>query len=144
MLPASVAAKGLGNVLHGGSPTAQVTVQCAIEWDGYDFRCDVTATVDPDVVLQVMTGGYPFALAWQKTSAKASAPSVVLEHLNPDGLEYSNFVYGNDMWGYGPPFGYVQVQVGYWYYDYSLEHEVLVVLASGTAKCQRGSLLFEE
>ena len=145
MLPATVAAKGQGNLFHGGNPTAPVNVTCAIEQVGdSEFYYDVVATIDPDVVLEMFSGDYPFALAWQKTSAKASALSLILGELSTDELSWSNFVWGEGMYGEGPPFGYVQVQVGYAYYDYDLGEYVYVILASGTAKCGRGSLEFFE
>jgi hypothetical protein len=137
MLPASVAAVGQGSILHGGKPAAPVTVQCAIYYDGYDYWYDVFATIDPELVTEAVTNGEAVALAYQKTSAKASALAFFLDELYTGALPYINFVYAEDILGEGWPFVYVQVVFGYVEY---FDGENFVVLASGTAKCQKGSL----
>jgi hypothetical protein len=134
ILPMSVAAAGPGQFLHGGKPTADVTVQCALT--GYDY--DVIATINPDLVVEAVTSGEVFALAWQKTSAKASALSVFLDLLDTSFVGLANVVVGEDLSGIGSPFTYVLVQFGY----IDPITDAFVVLGSGTGKCKPGDLTF--
>jgi hypothetical protein len=130
----SVAAAGPGQFLHGGKPTADVTVQCALT--GYDY--DVIATINPDLVVEALTSGDVFAIAWQKTSAKLSALSVILDFLDTSFVGEANVVVGEDLSGIGSPFTYVLVQFGYM----DLYTNEFVVLGSGTGKCKPGDLTF--
>lgn len=128
----SVAAAGPGQFLHGGKPAADVVVQCALSGEDYD----VIATIDPDLVVEAVTSGEVFALAWQKTSAKLSALSVFLDFLDTSAVGFANVVFGQDMDGIGSPFTYVLVQFGY----IDPITDEFVVLGSGTGKCKPGDL----
>ena len=130
--PATAAAVGPGNVNHGGSPTANVTVMCALT----EFDYDVLATINPDLVTQMVGNGEPVAKAWDKTSNKASALSEFLGDLYTGALPDTNVVSGEDLGGEGSPFVWVQVQVGY--YDFNLNQ--FVILGSGTTRCKPGDL----
>ena len=135
LLPATVAAAGPGAFLHGGKPTADVTVQCAL--NGYDY--DVLATINPDLVVEAVTNGIPEALAWETTSNKASAFSIFLDELYTGALLDTNIVFGQDLWGEGYPFTWVRVQFGYW----NVNLEQFIVLGSGVGKCKPGDFNFE-
>lgn len=134
ILPSTVAASGPGQFLHGGKPTADVTVQCAL--NGYDY--DVIATINPDLVIEALANGYPTAFAWEKTSAKTSALSLFLDELYTGALPDVNAVFGEDLWGEGSPFTYVLVQFGYW----DPQTDSFVLLGSGTGRCKPGDLSF--
>lgn len=140
ILPATVAAAGQGKALHGGSPTAPVTVQCGFFFDGSDWRFDVAAFINPALVDQMLTNGYPFGFAWQKSSAKASAPAFFLGDMDTSDLGTSNIISGEFFNVLDPAaipaFTYVQVDVGY----FDVAQNVDLILASGTIKCSKGPL----
>lgn len=142
VLPATVAA-GNGNTNHGGGSNAPITVRCAMELedpnDPYSaYLYDVVAYLDPDVVTEMHGNGDPIATAWWKASAKTTAYAGWLGELTI--FTYQNYVEGRDLRGYGWP--YVQVQVGYEYYDYDRQDMVTVILASDTARCVKGEFEF--
>ena len=132
LLPAPAAAVGQGGLLHGGKPSVPVHVTCALNGDVYD----VLATVDPDLVVQALGNGIPFALAWQKTSSKTAAPALFLGFLDTSLIGQTNFVSGENLSGEGDPFVYVLVQFGY------VDQDQAVILGSGTGRCKAGDLPF--